>query len=314
MKNIQIYKDIALLDLVGNYPVESLNFNLQAMPELPVNVFGFSTKILEVFPEGMPGQKGTLSNSSFLFSWKEEILKGYQSSQNKWNIKPRINVNVFGYKGKFKLGFSGAPVCYEGDNKVVGVFIAKDETNGYALPIQTILNKFSSDILVDTTDNQDNSLYLEKGNQYHRKEDFNSAISCYGKIISDANYYYAVFNKALSLRLGYSSGKLGYCHQSIDWYDMALKINPNDVLVLRGKALTLRYLGNDIEAISWYDKALKIDPNDVRSLSNKAISLIELKRYSEAKQYFEKALAINNNYLDSIEGLKKVNELLTRNY
>jgi len=119
-------KDIAILETDGDYPVESLNYNLQAMPELPVNVWGFSAKKLEVFPEGSPGQNGKLSDEYFPFSWKEDNIKGKEFYQNKWNKKPKINVNVFGYNGKFDLGFSGAPVCYDGDKKVVGIFIAKE--------------------------------------------------------------------------------------------------------------------------------------------------------------------------------------------
>ena len=294
-------KDFAVLN-VDNSSIDSLSYNLQAMPELRVNLWGFSTEKLKTFPKGMPGQKGELSSEFFTFEWEEETFHG----KNKWNKKPKISVNIFQYNGHFELGFSGAPICYEADNKVVGVFIAKDKESGYVLPIQTILDKFSVKTLNVTFENQDNSSYLEQGNQFHNIEEYKSAIMFYDKIISDPIYFYAIFNKALSLR------KLQNYSEAIDWYDMAINIHPNDNLVLRGKALTLHYLNKDSEAIVWYDKALDISPHDVRSLSNKGVSLLQLSEYVEAKKCFEHAIAIDPNYVDAIEGLKQLNHLINK--
>ena len=169
------------------------------------------------------------------------------------------------------------------------MFIAKDEISGYVLHNSNNFQAVLIGSLGYTTGNQDNSSYLREGNQFHSKKNFQSALSCYDKIIYDANYYYAIFAKALSLRkLGFSLRKSGYYVQALDWYNIALKINSNDIFVLRGKALTLHYLGCDTEAILWYDRALEIDPNNVESLSNKAKSLMELKRYEEANNIIEK--------------------------
>jgi len=208
-------KDIAILDRDGDCPIEPLNYNLEAMPKLPVNVYGYSAKSLDEFSDGKFGGKSELDEDSIPFSWNEEISKGKKLYQNQWNKKPKINVNVFEIKGEFEKGFSGAPVYYLGNNNIVGMFIAKDEMSGYVLPIQTILDRFSIGSLGYTTGNQDNSSYLREGNQFHSKKNFQSAISCYDKIIYDANYYYAIFAKALSLRkLGFIKKKQLLCSSS----------------------------------------------------------------------------------------------------
>ena len=42
---------------------------------------------------------------------------------------------------------------------------------------------------------------------------------------------------------------------------------------LNNKGLALKNLGKYQEAIEWYDKALKIDPNDIYALNNKGLAL-----------------------------------------
>ena len=60
--------------------------------------------------------------------------------------------------------------------------------------------------------------------------------------------------------------------EAIEWYDKALKIDPNNVIALYDKGFALNNLGKYEEAIEWYDKALKIDPNNVDALNNKGSS------------------------------------------
>ena len=54
------------------------------------------------------------------------------------------------------------------------------------------------------------------------------------------------------------------------------------------KGLALGNLGKYQEAIEWYDKALKIDPNYVDALNNKGIALNNLGKYQEAIEWYDK--------------------------
>jgi hypothetical protein len=106
-------KDIAILEN-RDISIKSLVY-AEAMAELPVFVWGFSYKNLETFPDGAPVENGTLSRAPITFNWKEEDV----SYAQKWNKKPQVNVFVFQFSGRFDVGFSGAPVCYTGNNNVV---------------------------------------------------------------------------------------------------------------------------------------------------------------------------------------------------
>jgi Trypsin-like peptidase domain len=130
-------KDIAIMK-VENCNVKHLKYVQQAMAQLPVSLWGYSDIELEIFPQGAPAKKGSLSDAEIPFKWKMENVTG----NKKWNKKPEVNVNVFQYDGKFKVGNSGSPVCYTGNNNVIGVFAAKDDNYGWVIPMQTVLAEF----------------------------------------------------------------------------------------------------------------------------------------------------------------------------
>ena len=138
-------KDIAVLE-VEECPFKPLLYYPKALPNLPVITWGYAGEKIENFPTGMPGHEGVLSSDSFTYEWLEDQIVGEQ----KWNNKPKISVNVYQYIGKFELGFSGDPVCYKEDNKVIGIFIAKDDENGYVLSMGTLLKKFNKNSKIIT--------------------------------------------------------------------------------------------------------------------------------------------------------------------
>jgi len=316
-------KDIAILEMDNDCPIQPLNYNLQALPKLLINMYGYSAKSLNEFPDGKFGGKSELDEDSICFSWKEEILKGKNTFQNKWNKKPKINVNVFEIKGDYEKGFSGAPVYYIGNNNIVGMFIAKDEISGYVLPIQTILEKFHSNGLGYTTGDQDNSSYLEKGNEHYFKREYDRALSLYCKIIKDTNYLSALSNKgrvyvqlnrikeAINLfklvlsidpkfkfalnGMGFALYKTNKFKESIKWFDKALEINPNFIDALNNKGSALLILGQDRESIKWFDKALEINPNFIDALNNKGNFYGKIGKDEEAIKWYDKALEINPN-------------------
>ena len=42
----------------------------------------------------------------------------------------------------------GGPVCYTGNNNIVGIFTAKDSIYGYVIPIESLLEKFEQQNLI----------------------------------------------------------------------------------------------------------------------------------------------------------------------
>jgi hypothetical protein len=131
-----VEKDIAVLEVI-NCPLKPLQYNPHALPALDVYVWGISGSKIENFPKGF-FKYSKLSEASVMIRFEEKEISG----SNKWNKSPEVGVNVFEIVGQFEIGFAGAPVCYASDNSVIGMFIAKDETRGFVIPIQTLLEKF----------------------------------------------------------------------------------------------------------------------------------------------------------------------------
>jgi tetratricopeptide (TPR) repeat protein len=281
-------KDIAILKINDCSSIKALKYAREAMPKLHVSVWGFSFKDLMTFPQGSPVEDGKLSSTFFPFHWPEENLSGIQS----WNKKPQVKVNVYRFSGNYDVGFSGAPVCYTGNNNVVGLFTAKDTNYGYVIPIQTLLEKFEDEKKIakpaQTVDMKD---YINKGNESFNKGEYDEAIKNYEVVLNDQNYFIALSNKGGAL------DGLGRHKEAIEWFDKALAIDPDNVKVLGNKGGALDTLGRHEEAIEWFDKALAIDPNDVIALCNKGVSLGHMGRHKEAIEWFDKALAIDPNYV-----------------
>jgi hypothetical protein len=102
-----------------------------------VTVIGFPRDEVDRLPEGRP-EPGKLSDDTFSIKWKGETRAGTQ----KWNEKPPKNIQVYIFNGKFDVGYSGAPVCYQNDYRVIGMFHAKDNNHGYVIPMETVMNNY----------------------------------------------------------------------------------------------------------------------------------------------------------------------------
>lgn len=63
----------------------------------------------------------------------------------------------------------------------------------------------------------------------------------------------------------------GNYKEAIECYDKALKLDPNDTIVLNNKAFALEHMGNYDEAMECYNKAMSIDPEDELIEHNKEI-------------------------------------------
>ena len=142
----------------------------------------------------------------------------------------------------------------------------------------------------------------------------------YYSLIDKGNYLYSRgfykeslewFNKALNIKpddtvalggKGNSLRMLGRYEESLEWLDRALEINPNEVFALSGKGASLRMLGRYEESLKWLDRALEISPDHEFALWNKGESLRQLGRYEESLKCYDKALEINPNGVFALSG------------
>jgi hypothetical protein len=86
-------------------------------------------------------QEGELYSTRIRFRWQE---RPSAACNRRWDQKPAVDVDVYRIGGKFDVTFGGAPVYSQMNNKVVGIFAAKDKEYDYAIPIDEIVHKFKS--------------------------------------------------------------------------------------------------------------------------------------------------------------------------
>jgi Flp pilus assembly protein TadD len=280
-------------------PIQPLKHHLEALPYLPLFMWSFSILKYSNFPEGAPTEGATLSSEDTLFRWPEEN----SSKKNPWNNKPEVKVYVYQFLGPCEQGFSGAPVCYKENKKVIGIFTAKDDKYGYVIPIQTLLQRIANGDSVLAPQPTRNSMQLiENGNKYYYQGDFRNSIREYNQIIYDENYINALNNKGNALTgEGYKAINTtgdtvfadGKFKEALHCYDVALSIDPNAFNPLSNKGRVLCLLREFEKAELWLDKALKINPNDIMSLGQKGITLTASKRFKEAIPYYDKIININ---------------------
>jgi tetratricopeptide (TPR) repeat protein len=320
-------KDVAFLK-VKNADFKPLEYRKETYGTIPVVVWGFPFQDLYNFPLGRD-ESGTLTDILKPFRWKEEeIVVESEDKKKKWNTKPEVNISVYAFNGKFYEGFSGAPVCYQHDRKIVGMFEAKDDNQGFIIPMHLVIEKFDlekkrrSNVSAPSP-TLDTGKIIHRGNEYLVKHEYLKAIEQYENILNDSNYATALYNKGLALSYlekheeaiecfdkslqlnpkelkpwfskGVSLGVLGKNDEAITYFDKALEINPNYALAWSEKGLSLGVLGKNDEAISCYDKALKINPNYAKVWNDKGAILSDLGKHEEAIECYNKSLEINPN-------------------
>ena len=327
-------KDIAVLSIDDKSQINPLIYEPKALPELPIYVMGWPEDRVNDLVTASKEDDSNLSNVSIGIKIREETVCGLN---NPWNVKPKGTVNLLGFKGNYNRGLSGSPVCYKANNNVVGIFTAIDDyVHGYALPVQTLLEKFEANKpdakqsvkYIESQESINTIANLEQANKFLENHEIEKAIEKFDEILYQPNYVNALFKKAYSLgevkkhdealkwsnaflafrpndldalnNKGWNLGKLRRFEDAIKQYDIILAIDPNYFNALFNKALVLDNLGRFREALAFYNRALVVSPNNVNILGNIGLNLDNLGKHNEAIEWYNKALAINPNHVNNI--------------
>jgi tetratricopeptide (TPR) repeat protein len=81
---------------------------------------------------------------------------------------------------------------------------------------------------------------------------------------------------------------------SIECFDIALRINQDDIDALKNKGIALSNLKKYDEAIESFDEAIRINPDCTDAWNSKGMVLFNLKKYDESKKCLEMAISINS--------------------
>ncbi|MGD1838912.1 MAG: tetratricopeptide repeat protein [Nitrososphaeraceae archaeon] len=136
--------------------------------------------------------------------------------------------------------------------------------------------------------------WLNMGNAYGSLEDYDKAEICYNKALTVDPENISAKGYALTNKGNILSNQNKY-EEAIKNYDNALKLLPNDPVILLNKAKILGQKNEKQEALKILNVAIYNSPNDYLLLGEKGKILTELGNYDEAIKNFEKSININNN-------------------
>ena len=81
--------------------------------------------------------------------------------------------------------------------------------------------------------------------------------------------------------------------QEIELFDLILKNQPKNQLVLTKKGTALCNLGRFEEGLKYFNKSVKLNPNDYITINNIGITLCFLKKFEESIKYFDMCIKLD---------------------
>jgi len=177
----------------------------------------------------------------------------------------------------------------------------------------------------------------KQGDEFIKQENYKEGFSCYDKaltidasykdglnakkealkkiadkeLLQNKNYTEALnyYREKLNIDIGSSlyfkaimSYKSGKYDKALEYFNEALKIDPEDIDSLTGKGMVLLKQQNIKGSIDCFNRVLKINEKDVRALYYKGLALYYDEKYEEAIKYYEEVLKINPKYADAWNG------------
>jgi tetratricopeptide (TPR) repeat protein len=98
--------------------------------------------------------------------------------------------------------------------------------------------------------------------------------------------------------LGIVCHRRGDDAQALRHIDLALEINPNDILALNNRGIALRALKRFEDALASYDRALALWPDYAEALLGRANALKELQRFEAALSSYDRTLRLRPDWVD----------------
>jgi tetratricopeptide (TPR) repeat protein len=139
---------------------------------------------------------------------------------------------------------------------------------------------------------QQSDSFLEQGNEFCGQEKFTEAINFYEQALRLNPQFSMAWNNK-----GYALEKLDLDEEAISSFDKAIEID-NNILALNNKVDILQKVGEDEKAIIICNQLLKIEPDNYQFLLCKAISLKNLKNYEKLLQVLDLLISLEpENYI-----------------
>ncbi len=136
--------------------------------------------------------------------------------------------------------------------------------------------------------------YFEQGLDCAAKQQYDCAISNYGKAIElKPDYFEAYKHRAV---IYYANGNF---QQAVTDYNRAIELNPNDAASFYGRGTALSNSGDFDRAIEDYTRAIELSPNDAQYIFSRGLTFYNRKEYEKAIDAYDKAIELDPNYAEA---------------
>lgn len=116
---------------------------------------------------------------------------------------------------------------------------------------------------------------------------YEDSLICINAILRTTEDYFALNNRGIILQ------SLERLEESLESFNMAIKLDPHLEIAYKGKCDTLRFMGKFKEGIKCCDKSLEINPEYYKGHISKGNILADLKKFDDALACFDRAIKID---------------------
>jgi tetratricopeptide (TPR) repeat protein len=143
--------------------------------------------------------------------------------------------------------------------------------------------------------------YLELGQVYYDRRDYNEATEIYNEAIKNGIKSALIFHQ-----LGRALFSAGKTEEAIQSFEEAIGIDPNLFMPYEGLGDVYRSREDFKKAIKYYNEALNIDKNKPGIYRELAVSYIKAGETDKAIEIFQEAIKVNLDYKDIHKEIAKV--------
>ena len=126
-----------------------------------------------------------------------------------------------------------------------------------------------------------------------KSNDHNAAIENFEQVLSQNDVSTLVSHFDLLFNLGYSYNEIGDYAKSVQYWDKAMGLDPENAWVYNNRGYDYYLLGKYEQAIQDYDKAIKLNPEFTFAYGNRGYAYFVLGEYERAIQDYNKAIEID---------------------
>ena len=125
------------------------------------------------------------------------------------------------------------------------------------------------------------------------------------EVIKQAENVLLQYPKASNLMsiCGAAYAKSSQFQKATDFYNKAIKINPNSAEIYNNLGNVLHSMGSDDAAIQQFNKAIEINPNFAEAYNNLGNSLKVLNEFANAESAFKQAIRVNKSFAEPYNNL-----------